>query len=125
MKIHIKSQHEGKHTLSPESNVQKQFQKENAPKKDNFKGDNVKQGEMVQIDRNEYENLQDLLVQSGQENENSKCTIREWIDKTDNMSNEIETQKIQLILMEEENAKLFNEKSNFKEDSENAFKRSK
>ena len=33
MKIHIKSQHEGKHTLSPERNVQKQFQKENAPKK--------------------------------------------------------------------------------------------
>ena len=41
------------------------------------------------------------------------------------MKNTIETQKRRMICMEEDNVKFFNEKSYFKEDSENAFKRSK
>ena len=39
--------------------------------------------------------------------------------------NIIETQRRKILLMEEENIKLFNEKTFFKEDSENAFKHSK
>ena len=85
MKTHFKAQHEGKHALSPERKVAKQFQEE----KDNKKGDNLKQEEIIRIDRNEYENLQDLLLQSGQENEKLKGTIREWVSKTENMSEEM------------------------------------
>ena len=89
MKSHIKAQHEGKHTFSPERKVNKQFQEEDTTKKDNNKGDNIERGETVQIDRNELENLQDLLLQSGQENEQLKR---------------------RMICMEEENIKLYNEK---------------
>ena len=77
MKNHMKAQHEGKHTLSPERKVVKQLHEEDATKKDNNKGYNCKHEDTIQIDRNKYENLQDLLLQSGQENEQRIGTIRE------------------------------------------------
>ena len=47
------------------------------------------------------------------------------VEEKEEMINIIETQKRKMILMEEENVKIFNEKSHFKADSENAFKHSK
>ena len=73
----MKAQHEGKHTLSPERKVVKQLHEEDATKKDNNKGYNCKHEDTIQIDRNKYENLQDLLLQSSQENEQRIGTIRE------------------------------------------------
>ena len=89
MQYHLKSQHEGKHTLSPKRKVAKQSQDNDATIKENDKVEDNKQGEMVQVERKEMEDLHDKLTRLGKENETLKGTIREWITKTENMSDEI------------------------------------
>ena len=72
MKNHIKAQHEGKHTLSPERKVTKQFQEDVSTKENNQQIKELEktmEGGIIPISRQEIENLQDNLLQTGKEKE--------------------------------------------------------
>ena len=67
----------------------KQVQDDNAIIKETYNAEDNMQGDIVQVERKEMQNLHDSLVQLGRENEQLKGTIREWIVKTENMDDEI------------------------------------
>ena len=104
MKNHIKAQHEGKHTLSPERKVAKQIQEEIATQKENYNQvkevEKTLEGDIITIPRLEIEHLQDTLLQTGKDKEN---LIQKVAESSRRMQN-----------LEKDNSKLEQENQYFK-----------
>ena len=136
MKIHIKKQHESKETNSPERKAARtevhnncEINKDNEPAKDKeVLKERVE--ETITVLKGDFENLQDLLVQSGQDNEKLKIQMKETNEKASanaaikknsmELHDIITQQNHKMNLMEQESIKLLEEKKFFKEEAEKA-----
>jgi hypothetical protein len=103
MKNHMKSEHEGKHTLSPKRKVAKQVQDDQCTEEEKTVEDGT-----ITIHREEIENLQDLLLQTGKDKEDLTKKVIEDQQKMQNL--------------EKKNSKLEQENKYLKAESENSNK---
>ena len=100
MKNHIKEQHEGKNILSPERKIART---DNNQCKEEDK--NLEEGTIL-IHRGKMENLQDMLLQTGKDNEDLAIKVAEGNRRMENL--------------EKENSKLEQENRYFKAENEKA-----
>ena len=102
MKNHMKSEHEGKHTLSPKRKVAKQVQDDQCTEEEKTVEDGT-----ITIHREEIENLQDLLLQTGKDKEDLTKKVIEDQQKMQNLE-----KKNSKLEQENKYLKAENEKSN-------------
>ena len=81
------------HGESDPNDIEIQVKENEYSQPDSEKKNTIDDPEIITIEKNDFENLQDLLVQSGQENENLKLSIKEWMKQSETMSDQIKEAK--------------------------------
>ena len=86
MKNHVREQHEGKDGHFPQRKASKQSPEEDTTQ---IHKPNEQIKDTVTIEKEQFENLQDFLLQTGQEKEELTIRKKEWINHMEKMNEKL------------------------------------